>query len=132
LASSAYDNLLVQHISFSEEDQILMSAIEVNGEESFFQLYNPAGDNHALLFTSEYTGEPGEGIEFTLANTVPFMEGDITGDSMVNVQDIIVQINIILHQINPTEYQMLAADLDGNGIIDILDVIQLVNIILVG
>ena len=58
------------------------------------------------------------------------MEGDITGDSMVNVQDIIVQINIILHQIDPTEYQMLAADLDGNGIIDILDVILLVNLIL--
>ena len=130
LASSAYDNLLVQHISFSEEDEILMSSIEVNGEESFFQLYNPAGDNHALFITSEYTGEPGEEIEFTLANTVPFMEGDITGDSMVNIQDIIVQINIILHQIDPTEYQMLAADLDGNGIIDILDVILLVNLIL--
>jgi hypothetical protein len=107
-----------------------MNSIEVNGEESFFQLNNPVGDNHALLITSEYTAEPSEEIEFTLSNTVPFIEGDITGDSMVNVQDVIVQINIILHQIDPTEYQWLAADLDENNVVDVLDVILLVNLIL--
>ena len=49
---------------------------------------------------------------------------------MVNVQDIIVQINIILHQIDPTDYQWLVADLDENNVVDVLDVILLVDLIL--
>ena len=51
--------------------------------------------------------------------------GDINEDSVVNVQDIIIMVNIILGD----EYNE-AADLSGDGIINILDVIQLVNLIL--
>ncbi|MBC8311080.1 MAG: hypothetical protein H8E72_02145 [Candidatus Marinimicrobia bacterium] len=130
LSANVYESLLLQHISFGEDDEVLMSPIEVNGGEFYFQVNNPNEGNHALLLTTKYTGEPSLEIEFTLSATVPFMEGDITGDSMVNVQDVIVQINIILHQIDPTEYQWLAADLDGNNVIDVLDVILLVNLIL--
>ena len=51
--------------------------------------------------------------------------GDLNEDSVVNVQDIIIMVNIILGD----EYNE-AADLSGDGIINILDVIQLVNLIL--
>ena len=51
--------------------------------------------------------------------------GDLNEDSLVNVQDIIIMVNIILGD----EYNE-AADLSGDGIINILDVIQLVNLIL--
>jgi len=51
--------------------------------------------------------------------------GDLNDDSVVNVQDIIIMVNIILGD----EYNE-AADLSGDGIINILDVIQLVNLIL--
>ena len=51
--------------------------------------------------------------------------GDINGDTIVNVQDIILLINIILSdQFDDT------ADINADGTINILDVVQVINIIL--
>tara|TARA_Y100001970_G_scaffold293920_1_gene444640 strand:- start:23229 stop:23699 length:471 start_codon:yes stop_codon:yes gene_type:complete len=51
--------------------------------------------------------------------------GDINVDSVVNIQDIILLVNMILG--NQTDS---AADLNFDGTINVLDVIQLVNMIL--
>lgn len=51
--------------------------------------------------------------------------GDINGDELINIQDIILSINVIL----ANEYNE-SADLNTDGIVNILDVVQLVNIIL--
>ena len=53
------------------------------------------------------------------------LEGDINGDSFINIQDIILTINLVLNN----EYNMLA-DLNSDETIDVLDIVQLVNIIL--
>ena len=52
--------------------------------------------------------------------------GDLNEDSLVNIQDIIIMVNIIIgtDEFNPN------GDLNGDGIINVLDVIQLVNLIL--
>ena len=54
------------------------------------------------------------------------MVGDLNGDEVLNVLDIIIMVNVILEvePFNP------AADFNGDGIINILDVVQLVNLIL--
>ena len=51
--------------------------------------------------------------------------GDINGDTLVNIQDIILVINLILNG----EYNM-AADINSDNNADVLDVILIVNIIL--
>ena len=51
--------------------------------------------------------------------------GDINGDSLVNIQDIILTINLVLN----SEYDG-SADFNSDDTINILDVITLVNIIL--
>ena len=51
--------------------------------------------------------------------------GDINGDTLVNIQDVIIVINLILNG----ELD-LTADINLDNTVDILDVIQLVNIIL--
>ena len=51
--------------------------------------------------------------------------GDINGDSIVNVQDIILLINLILNG-----QQDDSADINADGTINILDVVQVINIIL--
>ena len=51
--------------------------------------------------------------------------GDINGDTLVNIQDVILIINLILND----EFN-LAADINLDDNVDVLDVIQLVNIIL--
>jgi hypothetical protein len=51
--------------------------------------------------------------------------GDINGDQIINIQDIILSINLIL----ANEHNE-SADLNSDGIVNILDIVQLVNIIL--
>ncbi len=51
--------------------------------------------------------------------------GDVNQDSIINIQDVIIAINLILSQ----EYD-LSADINLDSTINVLDVIQLVNIIL--
>ena len=53
------------------------------------------------------------------------LNGDVNGDSLVNIQDIILTVNLILSN----EYNN-SADLNSDGLINVLDVIQLVNIII--
>jgi len=51
--------------------------------------------------------------------------GDVNSDTLVNVQDIILVVNMILN----SEYND-SADVNSDGIINVLDVVQVVNIIL--
>ena len=51
--------------------------------------------------------------------------GDINQDSIINIQDIIIILDLILHG----EYDFVA-DINSDNIVNVLDVIQLVNIIL--
>ena len=51
--------------------------------------------------------------------------GDINGDSLVNVLDIVLLVNLILSNENNN-----SADLNSDGIVNVLDIIQLINIIL--
>ena len=53
------------------------------------------------------------------------MQGDVNGDLVVNVQDIIVVVNFIL----ASDYDS-NADLNSDGSVNILDIVQIVNIIL--
>ena len=56
--------------------------------------------------------------------------GDINGDGIVNILDVIVAVNIVLGAVDPTPQQEYAGDLNTDGTIDILDIISLVNLIL--
>jgi len=51
--------------------------------------------------------------------------GDINGDSIVNVQDIILLVNNILNGNDDS-----SSDINSDGIINILDIVQIINIIL--
>ena len=51
--------------------------------------------------------------------------GDLNGDSLINVQDVILTINLILI----SEYNS-SADINSDDVVDILDIVQLINLIL--
>ena len=51
--------------------------------------------------------------------------GDINGDAVINIQDIILMVNLVLGN----EYSALA-DINTDGVVDVLDVVQIINIIL--
>ena len=53
------------------------------------------------------------------------VNGDINGDFLINIQDIVLVVNLVLS----SQYDS-NADLNSDQTIDVLDVVQLVNIIL--
>ena len=65
-------------------------------------------------------------ITFPPVHTSSVLLGDVNGDSVINVQDVIIAVNLILS----TSDYLEAADMNSDGIVDILDVISLVNLIL--
>ena len=66
-----------------------------------------------------------------MPETIDSIEGDTTGDGIVNVADLIQLINVILGVGNPpTEAQRQAADVNDDGILDVNDLIAIINMIL--
>ncbi|UCE17453.1 MAG: dockerin type I repeat-containing protein [Gemmatimonadota bacterium] len=57
-------------------------------------------------------------------------KGDVNGDGAINVLDVVMTVNIILENHDPTPEQFEAADMNGDGAVDVLDVVAIVGIIL--
>ena len=69
--------------------------------------------------------------ELTVGSSCPgYISGDVNGDSLINIQDVVILVNIVLGGINPDNCQIEFGDLNGDGVNNILDVILTVNIIL--
>ena len=52
--------------------------------------------------------------------------GDINGDNIINIQDIVLTVNLVMGG----EYNWFDADLNSDGVTNVLDIVQIVNIIL--
>jgi len=61
---------------------------------------------------------------------VDWQKGDINQDGYLNILDIVMLINFILHSEIPTECQLWSADLNDDEILNILDIVHLVNVVL--
>ena len=59
-----------------------------------------------------------------------FMEGDLNFDSSLDILDIVLLVNIIFEEFEPSQNQLDAADLNEDTIIDVIDIVTLVNLIL--
>ena len=56
--------------------------------------------------------------------------GDVNGDLEISILDIIIIIEIIIEDYNPSNQEYMLSDFNQDSFIDILDIIQLVNFIL--
>ena len=56
--------------------------------------------------------------------------GDLNGDGIVNVVDVVALVNHIMGTTQLTGDALLRADLNGDGIVNVVDIVQLVNMIL--
>tara|TARA_B100001079_G_C16134257_1_gene392694 strand:- start:15 stop:491 length:477 start_codon:yes stop_codon:yes gene_type:complete len=77
--------------------------------------------NECLALGYEGLAEIVDGLVIEIDITL----GDVNHDSIINIQDVILIINLVLSN----EYQN-PADLNSDDIVDVLDIVQLVNIIL--
>ena len=56
--------------------------------------------------------------------------GDLNGDEVINIQDIVLLVNIIIDNSIIDDFQMYSGDFNTDNDINVLDVIQLVSIII--
>ena len=84
------------------------------------------------LEDDEYSGlAPDIGaIEFISTDCDLSSLGDINGDDVVNILDIVQVINIVLETSSPTPEEQCLADINQDETINILDIVMIVNIIL--
>ena len=66
---------------------------------------------------------------YTLIESKDFIPGDVNGDGLVNVTDIVATVNCIMEK--PSDgFNKEAADLNGDGEINVTDIVMMVNIIM--
>ncbi len=58
-------------------------------------------------------------------------KGDVNQDSSINVNDILIIVNFIINDIQPTQLENCSADMNFDSIINILDIIEIVHQIIV-
>ena len=65
-----------------------------------------------------------------LISSNSYILGDINSDGFIDILDIVLLVNIILGEFEPSENQLSAADLNQDSVIDVIDIVALVNIVL--
>ena len=70
-------------------------------------------------------------IYFSIGIEASIILGDINQDSVIDILDVVLIINFILYQEDPSIAEEIASDLNSDGIINIQDVILIINIILI-
>ena len=104
--------------------------------------------NTSYLSTPEHTYQNGGEYEVTLVVTNMYgmisephteiiliqsdMQGDVNGDSVLNILDIVIIVNFVLGNDTPTASEFSVADLNNDGLLNILDIVMVVNYILDG
>ena len=70
-------------------------------------------------------------VKGKLTITAAFIPGDVNGDGLVNVTDIVATVNFIMEK--PSDgFNKAAADLSGDGDINVTDIVKMVSIIMSG
>ena len=128
------------HYNYTPESTTkMLFELEGGNHETGLNPYSGAGElgdkvidwlNYHLLDSLDYCDTllniPSSATQFyTNLQCQDFFTGDINGDYIINVQDIILTVNLVLSE----EYNS-AADLNSDSVINILDIVQIINIIL--
>ena len=88
--------------------------------------------NFFILWTLEFyiQGEPNRKIYKDFIYKPGLQSGDVTGDQVLNILDVVYLVQYILDLTDLNDLQLLAADINEDGIVNVLDVINLVHILL--
>ena len=70
-------------------------------------------------------------VKGKLTITAAFIPGDVNGDGLVNVTDIVATVNYIMEKPS-SNFNEAAADLNGDGYINVTDIVKMVSIIMSG
>ena len=91
--------------------------------------YSQSGEYTVSLNVTNIYGETGQN-HFETITIGSSLSGDVNGDSILNILDVVMLVNFVLGTDSPTGIQFNSADFNGDGVLNILDVVLTVNTIL--
>ena len=92
--------------------------------------YDQGGSYDVSLTVTNIYGMESEPHNETVQLGSNIMPGDINGDLLLNILDIVLVVNFILSSDTPDASEFTAADLNGDSILNILDIVALTNLVL--
>mgnify|MGYP001168985507 FL=1 len=101
-----------------------MDIIQLVPENNNFYINISNTDSNIIVANSNFNDINSSDVSFAISIQSEIL-GDVNGDFLVNVQDIVIAVDLALNN----EYVNLA-DLNSDNYIDILDIVQLINLIL--
>ena len=118
---------LDDYIEINEFDTLFIDADDWNFSYEDFSPCIDAGDPN---LTDPDQTQSDIGAIFFNQNECIGDSGDINGDDIINILDVVFITNYILNQDNSDECIEYSGDINQDGIVNILDVVGIVNIIL--
>ena len=103
-----------------EPTYVYLYASTADGSAAPIDRAPSAGDNSVLLY----------GYKLTIKDD-SIIPGDVNGDGLVNVTDIVATVNFIMEKPS-NNFNELAADLNGDGKVNVTDIVKMVTIIMSG
>ncbi len=99
-------------------------------EPAYVYLYASTADGGAARFSRSATGENSVLLYgYNLNIDFAYIKGDVNGDGLVNVTDIVATVNYIMEKPSD-DFNEEAADLNGDGEINVTDIVKMVSIIM--
>jgi hypothetical protein len=117
------DDIQLSHLRISQNNDIDINPLYPENGSFYFDI-SSEGTN-VIVANSSYNDIESSDINFSISINDSDLIGDINGDFLINVQDVVLTVNLVL-----TNQYDIAADFNLDGNIDVLDVVQLINIIL--
>ena len=102
---------------------------ETNSNGFAEHVYASSGEYNVSLIVTNIYGQTGDPHMETIS-VGSTLAGDVNGDSILNVLDIVLLVNFVLDASNPTNSEFNAGDMNNDNVLNILDIVSLVNSIL--
>ena len=123
---------MVSNLTISGTEFEMISYDHIYSDGSLFEaVVTLPGGNHVYqvsFFDGMDWDSSGE-VSFTLGGST-IVPGDINGDGIVNILDVVQLVNFVLGQTEPTADQFEAGDVNNDDVLNIQDIVIIINMIL--
>ena len=65
-----------------------------------------------------------------IGDEITYISGDMNQDGSLNVLDIVMMVDLILYNPNPSDIEIMIGDMNGDGSLNVIDIVMVVDIIL--
>ncbi len=90
---------------------------------------SPEGDYNAYVIIQSNAESP-IALPITMSVGTSGLIGDVNGDGVVNILDVVTTVNFVIDTDTPTPSEFWAADINGDDVLNVLDIVLMINIIL--